>query len=185
MADGRWQMANDRGRIVVARRWPQVWRPLISSALICWSLRWSVCFFSYRILPISGVGFMVDSAYCWIFRSTISSISPIRLSGVIEAFRLVAHWLGSWTPGSSDPTPTSTHLLESILQQMPGHGLRLFLTLHTLLWRGFSCLRRGFSGGLCPADFGFGPYLGTGELGFGFCGCLLYDFPGWFSGHCF
>src|SRR5580765_4586161 len=55
-----------------------------SSATICSRRRRSVERFSKRMRASSGVGFICDSACCWSFRSTISSISLTTISACID-----------------------------------------------------------------------------------------------------
>ncbi len=61
---------------------------LISSARICSSLRRSVIRFSSKIRVISGLAFKFACAYCWSFRSIISSMSFTNDSAFISVIRL-------------------------------------------------------------------------------------------------
>ena len=65
-------------------------RILPSSALICSSRRRSVSRFSSKILATSAVGRICVSAYCWIFKSIISSINRCNVSEFMSFFRQTA-----------------------------------------------------------------------------------------------
>ena len=54
-----------------------------SSARICSNLQRSVSRFSRRSLATSGLGLRWDSAYCWTFKSIISSMSLTNVSAFI------------------------------------------------------------------------------------------------------
>src|SRR5258708_22025330 len=56
-----------------------------NSARICSNRRRSVSRFSMRSLATSGLGLRWDSAYCWTFKSIISSMSLTNFSAFIFA----------------------------------------------------------------------------------------------------
>ena len=65
--------------------WKLPSKSLTNSVLICSSRRRSVTRFSCKSRATSGVGFIMDSAKCWTFKSTISSTNFTTVSVFINS----------------------------------------------------------------------------------------------------